>query len=196
MMPTVTVERVNGKLHVASPYNVDLPEQAKMLGGRWIGSKKRWAYRDEAETEVRALYLDVYGDWPGETSESVTLLCLAGDSAEMTCESLTLCGRPIARAFGRDSGARVADGVVIVSGNVGSGGSRKNWTTHMDTGSVFKLLDVTQIVAERLIADPEWCEKIEIIEGSVKIDLDALREERARLTERLVEIDNIIYGTE
>ena len=45
----------------------------------------------------------------------------------------------VAVAFDRDSGAKVAYGARLISGEIGSGGSRKNWYCLVKEGSVFEL---------------------------------------------------------
>ena len=48
-------------------------------------------------------------------------------------------GEKVAVAFDRDSGAKVAYGARMISGEIGSGGSRKNWYCYVKEGSVFEL---------------------------------------------------------
>jgi hypothetical protein len=48
-------------------------------------------------------------------------------------------GEKVAVAFDRDSGAKVAYGARMISGEIGSGGSRKNWHCWIEEGSVFEL---------------------------------------------------------
>jgi len=48
-------------------------------------------------------------------------------------------GTKIAVAFDRDSGAKIGYSVRMLSGNIGSGGSRKNWYCYVAEGSVFEL---------------------------------------------------------
>jgi len=48
-------------------------------------------------------------------------------------------GVKVAVAFDRDSGAKVGYNARMISGNIGSGGSRKNWYCFIDEGSVFEL---------------------------------------------------------
>jgi len=48
-------------------------------------------------------------------------------------------GEKVAVAFDRDSGAKVAHGTRMISGEISSGGSRKNWYCIVDEGSVFEL---------------------------------------------------------
>ena len=45
----------------------------------------------------------------------------------------------VAVAFDRDSGAKVGYNARMISGNIDSGGSRKNWYCKVDEGSVFEL---------------------------------------------------------
>jgi len=48
-------------------------------------------------------------------------------------------GVKVAVAFDRDSGARVAYGARMIDGDIGSGGSRKNWHCYVAKGSVFEI---------------------------------------------------------
>ena len=45
----------------------------------------------------------------------------------------------VAVAFDRDSGARVAYGARKISGEISSGGSRKNWYCQVSEGAVFEI---------------------------------------------------------
>jgi hypothetical protein len=48
-------------------------------------------------------------------------------------------GVKVAVAFDRDSGAKVGYGARMISGEIGSGGSRANWFCRVSEGSVFEL---------------------------------------------------------
>lgn len=48
-------------------------------------------------------------------------------------------GYTIARAFHRDSGAKLGEGISLIKGNVDSAGSRKNWRTWIEENSIFRL---------------------------------------------------------
>ena len=48
-------------------------------------------------------------------------------------------GVKLAVAFGRDSGAKVGYSAILISGNIDSGGSMKNWFCKVNEGSVFEL---------------------------------------------------------
>lgn len=56
--------------------------------------------------------------------------------------TIYLAGRVIAGARGRDSGVTIGNGVVLVSGEIKSGGSVKNWLTVVKSESVFRILDL------------------------------------------------------
>jgi hypothetical protein len=45
----------------------------------------------------------------------------------------------VAVAFGRDSGAKVGYDAIMISGAIGSGGSRVNWYCRVDEGSIFEI---------------------------------------------------------
>jgi hypothetical protein len=48
-------------------------------------------------------------------------------------------GVKLAVAFGRDSGAKVGYNATLISGDIGSGGSRVNWHCYVAEGAVFEL---------------------------------------------------------
>lgn len=48
-------------------------------------------------------------------------------------------GKKVAVAFDRDSGSKVGYGARMISGEINSGGSRKNWYCEVSKGSVFEL---------------------------------------------------------
>ena len=49
-------------------------------------------------------------------------------------------GIDLARASGRDSGAKIGIGVKLLEGKIDSGGSMKNWNTRVDTGATFEVM--------------------------------------------------------
>src|SRR5690606_11812951 len=124
---------------------------------------------------------------------TVTLRVRLMDSLRYTYDaSLELGGRRVARVFGRDWGARLSDGVVVVAGSIGSGGSRKNPRLTVSEGTEIELLDVPRPIAERLAASTEGPVVSAVIVESEGIDREALAEERARLLVRLAEIDALL----
>lgn len=159
----IKIKRTDTQISVSSPFNVNLPKRARALSGNWNSAEHVWIYPRAAEPQVKDLYLDIYGEWDTQSTEYVNLRCTVGpDGASNLCESLTLGGRPIARAIGRDSGARTAEGVIVLAGKFDSGGSMKNWRTSVEGDTIFRLLNVPRTKAEELVKDPKWCSSIEI----------------------------------
>jgi hypothetical protein len=195
-MSTVRITRTDSQIKVASPYSPDLPARAKTISGRWDRDSAVWAFPIAAEQQVRDLYMDVYGEWDDVPTDTVTLICECDSGAGEYTGSLTLAGRVIARASGRDSGAKTADGVIVLSGGFTSGGSVKNWRTVCRDNTAFKVLNVPRAKADVLIDTPEWCSKIEIEAPATtpEINRDALIAERTRLAARIAEIDALLHS--
>lgn len=186
-------------LKVYSPYYPTLAEKAKRLGGKWDGNC--WTFDIRMKKEVRELYLDIYGDWPGEPTEYVTLHAEAPDGISKLQSGIFLAGRCIARAWGRDSGAKIGDGVIFRAGDADSGGSMKNWKTTLDAGTVIEIFDVPRIRAEKCVKYFEnregaaWV-NVRILEEEKPAETSPTREEleaeRSALLARLAEINKAL----
>jgi len=190
----LNIQRTPDSILIGSDYSPVLPSRAKKISGRWDPSQKVWIFPLAAEPQVEALYRDVYGEWDTPT-ETVSLLCRVEQKNSVGKDSICLSGRVIATANGRDSGARTAPGVIVIKGGFSSGGSVKNWTTDVENGTVFRLLDVPRPKADYLISNPEWCSEIEIetVHPIVTdINIEALNKERNDLLKRIQEIEDIL----
>jgi len=104
--------------------NLKFNEQAKALGAKWNGSK--WVAPELAEAEFAALEAKYSQDLV------IVELTVTQDNRDTgawlgTAHAVAIGGYVIATANGRDSGARLADGVAAVSGGFTSGGSVKNY---------------------------------------------------------------------
>lgn len=187
-------------LAVYSPYAPTLADRAKKLGGKWDGNC--WRFDPRMTKDVKALYLDIYGDWPGEPTEYVTLHAEAPNGFSKLQGGIFLAGRCIARAWGRDSGAKIGDGVILREGDAHSGGSMKNWKTCLSDGTVVEIFDVPRDRAERCVnfwarkEDPDWV-NVRILEDEKPEEAPApsreeLLAERAALLARLAEINEAL----
>ncbi len=145
-----------GKIIVKAPYHPDFAPKAKKLGGRWDPAPmKTWTFDARDEGKVRALCVSIYGT-DGSLVPRGEILTIR--TTPEVCDSrgrgagseLWLAGRQIARILGRDSGARMGDGVVIVAGRFMSGGSVKNYHIKWEDGTIFELRDVHRALAEKL----------------------------------------------
>ena len=102
------------------------------MGGRWDSQSKAWVFSAIVEDKVEEL--DALFNTNIITAEITAKMEIHGGQG-----AVNFCGYPLAKAFGRDSGAKVCDGVALIKGDIGSGGSQKNWATIVSVGSVFRL---------------------------------------------------------
>lgn len=183
------------QVRVESPYNAKFVASARALGGKWTAPC--WAFDIRDDDRVRELCLQHYGE-DGRTCEHVTLRAVFLPGIGALGDSIYLAGRVIASAFGRDSGAKLGSGVVLLSGGFGSGGSAKNWKTVTNSaeGATVLVRDVPRAIADRLMTpgglDGERADSVTIEPESPVVDRQALTDERARLVARIADIDAIL----
>jgi len=113
-------------------FNQRLVDSCRKLGGKWDADSKSWVFSAIVADAVE----DLDCKWNSEISAyEIT----AKDQLSSAQDSVHFCGYPIATATGRDSGAKLHDGVAQMSGRIRSGGSVKNWTSVVEEGSIFRL---------------------------------------------------------
>lgn len=150
MGQNVTITTSGGETRVISPWNGRFVEAARDLGGRWRG--EAWCFDARDEERVRALCMDAYGT-DGTRDERCTLRVTAPEDGLSECRGpITVHGRVLARAFGRDSGAKLGDGVILLAGGVTSGGSTKNWNTKILGNTILLVRDFPRAAAGELCA--------------------------------------------
>lgn len=188
----IQVEIKNGKAYIASPYNVEFVRRIKLSGGKWSAASKRWYVPEPALPAVRTMMAEVYGETDeGPASEYVTLTVKWLEDDWTVGGPVTLAGRVIASAWGRDSGAKPGTNVSFIAGSPASGGSAKNWETKVPEGSVVEIYYVPLSKAQEIVNNhPRWLEVS--IEGAPVIDKDALKAEREQLLKRVAEIDALL----
>ena len=187
---SVTITNENNKLVVRSPYHPDFPHGAKRLGGRWVNGA--WSFDLRDADRVRELCRDIYGT-DGDISEpTVTLRASWPDGGQEYDGAVYVAGRQVARARDRDSGAALGDGIIVLAGGFGSGGSRKNWTTDIQKSTVIEIRDVPLAMAEKAVAESAGCvATVEILDAAT-IDRTALEAEAAKIRKRLAEIQALL----
>lgn len=176
-----------------SPYHPNLPTQAKALGGKFDSFTKAWNFDARDEERVREMAIGIYGT-DGTDTETVTVRIEVGEGNDLVSrdrEALYLGGQEIARAFGRDSGAKLGDGVVVIEGRAESGGSAKNWDARLAAGTVVEIRDVPRGFGERIVE--QAAEHGRIADAKIVDEAsdrrEALEAERAKLLARIAEID-------
>ena len=178
------------KIAVKSPYNIDFVEEARRRNGSFNSTKKEWFFDERDEDYIRELCIKIYGTDGEITAETVNVRVTVNSTWAEWRGGLALYGRQIARAWGRDSGAKSGEGVIWVSGDgADSGGSVKNWRTIIAAGTVIELRDIPKSLVENNNIPDEL--SVEIISEN-SIDKDALKAEREKLTARIDEIDKLL----
>ena len=189
-MQIVKILEKDDQVIVKSPYHSELPYEAKRLGGKWIDSA--WVYDRRDLDRVKELYLDIFGT-DGTSCELVDVKITISENEFLRSEKAGIYayGREVARAYGRDSGAKIGPGVIMINGSFKSGGSVKNWSTESTHGVIFELRDIPKRMLEKeLILDGFHCEirpTVEIVRE--EIDIEALTIEKEQLIKRLAEIN-------
>lgn len=136
-----------------SPYNSIASDKCKKLGGKWDADAKSWVFSDLVEDEVEKI--DEMFNF-----DSLNVEITAKREIYAGKGPVEFLGYTIARAFGRDSGAKLGDGVSQISGKIYSCGSVNNWATEIKEGSVFRL-HVSSKLLEEFDETEDW--EIEII---------------------------------
>ena len=186
----IQIQKTTDHMSVVSPYIPSFPPAARNLGGKWNPSAAAWIFDVRDEERVRDLLMEVYGtDGSPETgADLVTLRVTLNQDWAARTDPLYLAGRCVARAYGRDSGAKLGDGVVVVAGRFTSGGSVKNWNTVGRAGTVFEIRDLPRAAAGKAAESFERGDA-QIIEPSQPDRKAQLMEEKAVLLARLAEIN-------
>lgn len=194
MSVSVTTIKTATEIKVKSPYNRRFVDEAKNLGGKWAAPYWVFDIRDEAR--VRGLCLHHYCEDGASPVEKVTIRASFPKGAYAGRDAITVGGRYVATATGRDSGAKLGTGVVLLSGKFRSGGSVKNWATVADEGTEVLIRDVPRIIADRLMApgglDAERAGAVSVEPEDPVIDVEALQAEREKLMARINEIDSLL----
>jgi len=184
------IESKGETIYITTPYNPNFVAKVKRTGAKWDGASKRW-HTDARNIEiVRGIMREVYGR-DDSTQETVSVRIILNRALGIYGAPIVLFGKTVASASGRDSGARLGEGVAFERGAANSGGSVKNWTTRISENSIIVLHDVPkQAVAEKLNWEDDMG-TFEIINND-KVDQDALRAEKDRLLARIAEIDSLL----
>ena len=191
-MSEFRIEKTDGgKIAVYTPYDKKFVQAIKKIGSaRWNG--EAWTVPENYIDDVRSFMKDIYGRDDQDPGESVDCeIEFFGEYYEDKA-AFTMFGKTLARAWGRDSGARVGDDVMLVDGSIGSGGSRANWDTRIYKGAKFIVKNIPKARFDK--EKDEYSEeyKIKITIKSKKIDKDALLKEKAKLERRLAEIEELL----
>ena len=176
------------KIEVRTPYNPQFVSKIKTAGARWNAIDKAWTMH-AANIDVAR---EIRDDMPAADEKLVRVRVTALQNISADRGPIVLLGRIIASARGRDSGARVGEGVAFIDGKPQSGGSVKNWTTEISEGSIFVVADVpTTLLGE--LDETGWrgqkLYRYEIIDDDRDEQLRKLQARREELAAALADID-------
>lgn len=113
-MISIDMQRVGGRIRVASPYHPDLPARAKAIGGRWDAAARAWAYDERDEERVRGLYREIYGE--DGSGDAAPAACTMRCKMPYRMDEWYVAGRLVARRPGRDLPVRMGRGAILIQG--------------------------------------------------------------------------------
>jgi hypothetical protein len=189
MSQQINLEIIGDKVKVTTPYHADFVEKCRRLRGKWTDGA--WWFDDSVLEYVREVMMEFFNTTGELPYEEVSLLVKDytsfGDRGPVT-----LFGRTIAKAFGRDGGAKIGDGIVVIKGEVDSGGSVKNWRTRVVDATfeiqkfpkpAIELAEVKAAIAEGWVEVKESRKRRpkEVIEADIKLLEDRIQELKAEL---------------
>lgn len=189
-MKITTLEKT---ISVESPYNSEFVDGARNLAGKF--SAGAWHFDIRDEKDVRDLCMRAYGT-DGKRVNQCDIEITFKDDYFASKSPIILFGISVARAFGRDSGAKLGYSVKVVSGKFDSAGSMKNWGTSCDEGTVIVLRDVSKYLVDTC-TDPKLDIKIVSVNSNLEksqeeellIELNALWSREDEILRRLGKLD-------
>ncbi|MBA1220054.1 hypothetical protein G7017_03935 [Pseudomonas fulva] len=132
-------------MSVNSPYNKSFIERARKLHGKFNTTTKAWDFSPKIKVKVFDALRTVYDyEEPGVVVEKVDILVTINEKVFGFTGDVILGGRIIAVGKERDSGAYEGKDVNMVKGEMSTGGSRKNWYTYIDAGTILEVFNVNK----------------------------------------------------
>lgn len=193
-MQDVTITDRNNTTLLVSPYNRDMPAEARRIGGRWNPTLRAWEFDIRDHDKVERLAAKYYGYTPSDTGRTVTIRINAYEYVPddyRRYNEIVLAGRIIGRRPSRDSDVRLARNVILHSGAFADrGGSRNSPCIIGDNNDQPEpVLEIRDLPAGTLELLDREGKHYELVEGD---PMQALREERERLMQRVNEIDRLL----
>ena len=187
----ITTTNKGSQTAVYTPYNASFVSAIRKIGGaRWDAEGKAWMVPTASLPQVREIMRNIWGeDDRMDTVKRVSVRLTFREICSAECRPVEILGKTVSQAYGRDSGARPGDDVAFEAGGPRSGGSRANWRSIVEEGSVAILRNVPEAMLDKAEL-PEGV-TMEVIEDS-GIDRAALMAEKEKLLARLAEIESLL----
>jgi hypothetical protein len=165
MVRQIAAARTASGLRVTSPYGHQLTDQLKAAGARWDANGKAWVVPTETADPVLDTLRAVYGSVDGTDWVTVDLR----PTADM--DDKHLFWGPWWLAAGASMGSPIVAGVAVVSGRLGTGGSRKYPTVRAKTDVTIRLQVPRDWFARRdASADRGWVVTEVVVAPSPVVD--------------------------
>jgi hypothetical protein len=186
-MQAIQLTIIDDKVKVVTPYNERFVNKCRNFRGTFKGGA--WWFDDSILDYVREAMIQFFGT-TGETPFETCTLLITDFSDFEAHGPVVLFGRSIARAFGRDSGARLGDDIVFISGKYNSGGSVKNWNTTI-SNATFEIknfpIPSLELPEVKKAIEEGWCE---VKYSKKKRPVEEIKAEIEALKARIVELEN------
>lgn len=185
MSQQIKLEIIEDKVKVITPYHADFVNTCRRLRGKF--SDGAWHFDDSVLEYVREAMMEFFNTTGEVPFEEVSLL-IKDYSDYASRGPVTLFGRTIAKAFGRDSGARLGDNIALIKGEINSGGSVKNWSTKV-VNATFEIQRFpkpsTELPEVKKAIEEGW---VTVIERKKKRPADEIQAEINQLEERIAQL--------
>jgi hypothetical protein len=183
---TVTVTTT---ARVSAPYDPDFPARARKIGGAWTGSM--WEFDPRSEDAVRQLCRDIYGTDGSDNDQPRVTVRIPLDGVRGA--DFRPAGEALVRRTAFDKPVQYARHVVLVAGDFPhSGGSARDPELCPAPGTVIEVRDLAPGAAQRILDNHQDATVVEHPQTNRNTRIAALWEERARLTQRLAELDQAL----
>lgn len=188
----ITTTNKGTQTAVYTPYNAAFVSAVRKIGGaKWDAEGKAWMVPTASLLQVREIMRDIWGeDDRMDTVKRVSVRLTFSEICSAECRPVEILGKTISRAYSRDSGARPGDDVAFEAGGPCSGGSRANWRSIVEEGSVAILRNVPETMLDE--AALPCGVTMEVIEDDNFETRIALIDEKEKLLARLAEIEKLL----
>ena len=194
-MNDIKIVKKEENISIFTPYNPFFVSNLKNRFGnaRWNGECWTIPSSNEAEKLVYELLKTSFGYT--KNGKKIKIKITSKRKINRIRDAVYFCGIQIARAFNRDSGAKLGNDIIMKNGNICSGGSTKHWKTIIDEKTSFIIPEIYEKAIENKTDwEEEWT--VEIIPSTEKVNKKELMEEKKALEKRLKEIKEIIENSE
>lgn len=129
---TVNEHAEKGIVTLVSSFNTLLADRCRELGGKWDREVNAWLFPAFVADEIEELD-ELFNSFP------IAVEIIAKNDVFGERSPIHLFGVELCRAYSRDSGACIQEGVALITGEVTSCGSSKYWKTVIRAGSTLRL---------------------------------------------------------